>query len=249
MIGPMRRLVGPVIQLRKVERQFGPRRALADVDLAVGAGEIHGLLGPGGAGKTTLLRLLAGLLPATRGQALVCGHPSGDPRLRGRVGLVSVDEATAYHGISGLENLVFVGRLHGMAARTATERGRAVLHQVGLARAGDGPTRGWTPGMRLRLAFARALLTSPDVLLIDEPPEGVDAGTAAAVRALVSSHAQSGAAVICATRRLDELRELAGDVTLLAAGRVRYAGSVEALSLRAMAVSAEDVADRLRDAA
>src|SRR5262245_13596486 len=141
MIDLMRRLALPVIQVRALERHFGPRRALAGVDLTVGEGAIHGLIGPAGAGKTTLLRMLAGLVPPTRGQALVCGLPSGHPRLRGRVGLVSVDEASAYHGISGLENLVFVGRLHGMAARTATERGREVLHQVGLARAGDGPIR------------------------------------------------------------------------------------------------------------
>jgi ABC-2 type transport system ATP-binding protein len=245
----MRLVAGPMIQVRGLELDFGRRRALAGVDLAVGAGEIHGLIGPGAAGKTTLLRLLAGLLGPTRGETIVCGRPSGDPQLRGRVGLVSVDEGRAYQGISGLENLVFAGRLHGMSACTAADRGRAVLHQVGLARAGDGPLRTWTPGMQLRLAFARALLTSPDVLLIDEPPAGIDSATAAAVRALISSHALAGAAVICATRRLDELRELARDVTLLAAGRVRYAGSVEALSLRAMAVPAEDVAERLRSAA
>jgi ABC-2 type transport system ATP-binding protein len=103
--------------------------------------------------------------------------------------------------------------------------------------------------MRLRLAFARALLSDPDVLLIDEPPAGVDPATCAAVRALVSSHALSGAAVVWATRRLDELRGLASVLTLLAGGRVRYAGSVEALAQRALAVSADDVADRLRRAA
>jgi ABC-2 type transport system ATP-binding protein len=249
MIVPMRLVAGPMIQVRGLDFDYGRRRTLAGVDVTVGAGEIHGLIGPGAGGKTTLLRLLAGMLEPTRGQALVCGRASGDPQLRGHVGLVSVDEGRAYQGISGLENLVFAGRLHGMSARTATDRGRAVLHQVGLARAGDGPLRAWTPGMQLRLAFARALLTGPDVLLIDESPAGIDAATAAAVRALVSSHALAGAAVICATRRLDELHELAGDVTLLAAGRVRYAGSVEALSLRAMAVSAEDIADRLRSAA
>jgi ABC-2 type transport system ATP-binding protein len=245
----MRRPAFPAIEVRGLERRFGPRPALSGVDLAVGTGQVHGLLGPAGSGKTTLLRVLAGLVPPSAGEATVLGYPSGDARLRGRVGLVSVDEGSPYHGISGLENLVFVGRLHGMTARAATERGRAVLQQVGLARAGHGPVGTWTPGMRVRLAFARALLTGPDVLLIDEPPVGIDAASCAAVRALVSSHAQSGAAVIWATRRLDELQALAGGVTLLAGGRARYSGSVEALALRALAVSAEDVADRIQRAA
>jgi ABC-type multidrug transport system ATPase subunit len=136
-----------------------------------------------------------------------------------------------------------------MGPGPARDRARAVLQQVGLARAGDGPIRAWSPGMRLRLAFARALLTGPDVLLIDEPPAGVDPATCAAVRALVSSHALSGAAVVWATRRLDELHGLASVLTLLAGGRIRYAGSVEALAQRALAVSAQDVADRLHRAA
>jgi ABC-type multidrug transport system ATPase subunit len=249
MIDGMRRLALPAVEVRRLERRFGPRPALSGVDLTVAAGQVHGLLGPAGAGKTTLLRVLAGLVPPSGGKAVVLGHPSGDQRLRARVGLMSVDEGSAYHGISGLENLVFVGRLHGMTALTATERGRLALQQVGLARAGERPVGTWTAGMRVRLAFARALLTNPDVLLIDEPPGDIDPATAAAIRALVSSHARSGAAVIWATRRLDELLGLAANVTLLAAGRARYSGSVEALALRALAVSAEDVADRIQRAA
>jgi ABC-2 type transport system ATP-binding protein len=237
-----------VIEVRSLERRFGPRRALADVDLTVAAGEVHGLIGPGGAGKTTLLRLLAGQLPPTAGSATVLGRPAAAPQLRGRVGWVSVDGSPSER-VSGVDALVFAGRVHGMAAGLARERARTVLQQVGLARADDGPIRAWSPGMRLRLAFARALLTGPDVLLIDEPPAGVDPATRAAVRALVSSHMLSGAAVVWATRRLDELHGLASVLTLLAGGRIRYAGSVEALAQRALAVSAEDVADRLHRAA
>jgi ABC-2 type transport system ATP-binding protein len=237
-----------LIDVRGLERRFGPRRALTGVELAVGAGEVHGLIGPARAGKTTLLRVLAGQLSPTAGSVRVLGQAATAPELRGRVGLVSVDGAPSAR-ISGLEHLVFVARLRGMAAPAATERARAVLLQVGLGRAGDAPVGEWSPGMRLRLAFARALLTSPSVLLVDEPPAGVDAAASAAVRALVSSHALSGTAVVWATRRLDELHGLASAVPLLAGGRVRYAGTAEALAQRALAASAEGVAPRLRRAA
>jgi ABC-2 type transport system ATP-binding protein len=230
----MRRIAGPVIDARALERWFGPRAALAGVDIGVRAGEVHGLIGPARSGKTTLLRVLAGALAPTSGSARVLGWPSTSLELRGRVGLVSVDGSLTSR-LPGLDTLVLAGRVRGMGARSAADRALAVLQQVGLARAGDAPVAAWTPGMRLRLAFARALLTSPQVLLIDEPPEPVDPGTSAAVRALVSSHARSGTAVLWATRRLDELQGLATSLTLLAGGRVRYAGSVETLAQRALA--------------
>jgi ABC-2 type transport system ATP-binding protein len=233
----MRRIAGPVIDTRALDRWFGPRAALAGVDVAVGAGEVHGLIGPPRGGKTTLLRVLAGAVAPTSGTARVLGWPATSRELRGRVGLVSVDGVRSSR-LSGLDTLVLAARMRGMAVGTATDRALAVLQQVGLARAGGGPIAAWTPGMRLRLAFARALLSGPQVLLIDEPPEAVDPATSAAVRALVSSHARSGTAVLWATRRLDELQGLASSLTLLAGGRVRYAGSVETLALRALAATA-----------
>src|SRR3954471_6414602 len=245
IIVEMGRLPGPVIEVRSLERRFGPRAVLDRVDLAVHAGEVHGVLGPAGAGKTTLLRVLAGVIAPSGGEARVLGRPGGDHALRGRVGLVSVEDGAAYPRISGLENLAFSARLHGMGHRAAEERGRAVLRAAGLARAGDGPIAEWSSGMRVRLAFARALLTEPDVLLVDAAP----AHTADVVRGLVAGRARAGTTVVWATGRLDDLRGVASGVTLLAGGRVRYAGSVEALVLRALAVSVEDVADRLAHAA
>jgi ABC-2 type transport system ATP-binding protein len=116
MIGVvMKRVDRDVIEVRALERRFGPRRALADVELTVAAGEVHGLIGPAGAGKTTLLRLLAGQLPPSAGSATVLGRPAAAPQLRGRVGLVSVDGSPSER-ISGLQDVVFAGRLQGMAA-------------------------------------------------------------------------------------------------------------------------------------
>ena len=104
-------------------------------------------------------------------------------------------------------------------------------------------------GTRRRIALARALAADPKVLLVDEPDGGVDADTLAATRAIVARHAAGGGAVVWATRRLDGLHRLASDVTLLAGGRVRYRGSVEALILRALAGSAEPWAQPLKHAA
>jgi ABC-2 type transport system ATP-binding protein len=221
------------IAVRSLERSYGPRRALADVDLAVAAGEVHGLLGPPGAGKTTLLRVLAGQADATGGEARLLGERPGAPGLHGRVGFVESGGDAAYQRISGLENLALLGRLHGLGEREAFARAEAVLAEAGLASAMRMAVGEWTSSMRRRLAFARALLTEPRVLLVDEPPHAVEPGTAAALRALALAHARGGTAIVWATRRLDELEGLADQVTLLAGGRVRYAGTVAGLAARA----------------
>jgi ABC-type multidrug transport system ATPase subunit len=230
----MRRLPGPIVQVRALERGYGPRAALAGVDLAVRAGEIHGLLGSGGSGKTTLLRVLAGLLPPT----------AGEVRVQGRAALVSVQETSAFQGVSAVENLTFAGRLHGLTQLESVKRARTRLDEAGLGAAGARAVGDYTPAQLQRLAFARALMTSPAVLLVEERSEGLDAATTAAVRGLAATHALRGGSVVWASRRLDELHGFAGDVTLIAAGRVRYAGSVDALMLRSWAGAARPYAVR-----
>ena len=227
----------PAIDVRRLERRFGRRHALVGIDLTVRSGEIHALLGPNGAGKTTLLRTLAGLVAPTAGTVHVLGiDASGGPRrLRGRVGLVPSSDRSAYQRISGLENLAFFARMHGMRKRAAFARAREVLADVGLAERADDAVGTWSHGMQQRLSVARALLTDPPVLLIDEATHDLDPAAAANVRELVGARAARGAAVLWATQRLEELRGFAGEVTLVSAGAAVFNGSVEALAARAVA--------------
>ena len=217
--------MGPVIQVRALARGFGPRSVLAGVDLAVGRGEIHGILGPAGAGKTTLLRMLAGLLPPTRGEV----------RALGRVELVCIDQG--FERVSAFENLVFAGRMHGLEPLTCVERARTLLREAGLEGSCERAVGTFTPPMHQQLAVARSLMRAPAVLLIDESAHDVTA-----IRSLVRLHALRGGAAVWATGRLSDLQGLAGNVTLLAAGRVRYAGSVDALALRSLPGSDEPFA-------
>src|SRR3954451_6512961 len=203
----------PAIDVRGLERRFGEHTAIAGLDLTVGAGEVHALLGPNGAGKTTLLRTLAGLIHPSVGQVRVLGIDArkGPRALQGRVGLVPASDRSAYQRISGVENLAFFARLHGMRKRVAFERARAVLADVGLSDKADSPVSGWSHGMQQRLSVARALLTDPPVLLIDEATDDLDPIAAATVRTLIAARATAGTTVLWATQRLDELRNFADE--------------------------------------
>jgi ABC-2 type transport system ATP-binding protein len=220
-----------VVELVDVTRSFDRVEALRGVSFTVAAGEICALLGPNGAGKTTLVRILGGLQTASSGSVRVLGVDATDPSLplRGAIGLVPSGDRTFYLRISGVENLVFFARLHGLRRRAATARAREVLAQVGLAEAGDRPVSTYSHGMQKRLGVARALLAAPRVLLVDEATHDLDPVAGQRVRELVRAAADAGAGVLWATQRLDEIRRFADQVVLLDEGAVRFRGTVPEL--------------------
>jgi ABC-type multidrug transport system ATPase subunit len=226
---------GVVAEARDARRVFADNLALAGVSLTVRAGEIHALLGPNGAGKTTLLRLLTGLLEPSSGRVSVLGHDAaGASRtLRGRIGLVPSGDRTFYLRLSGLENLAFFARLHGMRRRQAIARAREVLADVELLDAADRAVGVYSHGMQKRLSLARALLTEPALLLVDEATHDLDPEAARGARGLVEAIAGRGTAVLWTTQRVEEIRGFADRVTLLSQGRVRFAGSVPELMAHA----------------
>jgi ABC-2 type transport system ATP-binding protein len=225
----------PLIEVDAVTRSYGSTTAVDRLSLTVGAGEIHALLGRNGAGKTTLVRMLVGLVQPTAGGVRVAGvDVARDPRsASGLVGFVPSGDRSFYLRLSALENLLFFGRLHGLRTRGARERAREVLAEVGLADAATRPMGTYSHGMQKRVSVARALLTHPSVLLVDEATHDLDPDGAATVRALTRAAADRGAAVLWATQRVEEVRGFAEQVTLLERGSAWFAGTVSELLARA----------------
>lgn len=224
--------VALAIDAAHVTRRFGIRSALDDVSLAVAPGEVHALLGPNGAGKTTLLRVLCGLIRPDAGSVSVLGvdAAAGTRAQRAEVGLVPSGDRSFYLRLSGAENLLFFARLHGFRRLAASERSRAALRAVGLEDVANVRVGEYSHGMQKRLSFARGLLATPRVLLVDEATHDLDPHAARVVRELTLRIAEEGTAIVWATQRLEEIRGFAGSVTLLRAGSVRFAGSVERLA-------------------
>jgi ABC-2 type transport system ATP-binding protein len=220
-----------VLHADGVSRRFGDNLALDEVSLRVHRGEIHALLGPNGAGKTTLIRTLTGLVTPNAGVVRVTGRDPtrGARAVRERVGVVPSGDRSFYLRMSGLENLAFFARLYGFSRRRAVSRARTVLGEVDLLDAARVRVGVYSHGMQKRLSVARALLTEPPALLVDEATHDLDPEGALRVRDLVRRAASGGAAVLWATQRVDEIRGFADRVTLLHQGRVRFVGTVPQL--------------------
>jgi heme exporter protein A len=190
------------VEVSGLARRFGARWVLRGARLRIDAGRIVALTGPNGSGKTTLLRILATLLPPTRGSVRIFGvdvAADGDA-LRRRLGFLA-HAPGLYDDLTADENLRFAQRMSGLAT-DATQR-RAVLERVGLADAAHDRARGFSAGMRRRLALGRILLRPPSFLLLDEPYASFDAGGIALVNEIARETAADGGVVIIATHDLD----------------------------------------------
>ncbi len=219
-------------EAQDVVRHFGATRALDGVSLQVREGEIHALLGPNGAGKTTLLRSFTGLVQPSGGTIRLRGIPSEELGYRGYrklFGFVPSGDRSFYLRISGLENLVFFGRLYGLRKPRAFARAWECLRAVGLEEAARTWVGLYSHGMQKRLSVARGLLSDPVVLFVDEATHDLDPEGARRVQDLVADAASRGTAVVWATQRLDEIRGFADRVTVLDRGAVRFVGTVPQL--------------------
>ncbi|WP_037605973.1 ABC transporter ATP-binding protein [Streptacidiphilus rugosus] len=207
---------------RGVTKCFGDVVALDGVDLDLAPGQIHGLLGPNGAGKTTLLGLLLGLAVADGGSLEVLGRPAGRALAAPRGVAGFVDGPGLYPSLTARQNLAALAALHGLDARS--KRIDDVLGEVGLTDVSDDRARGFSLGMRQRLGLAAALLTEPRLLVLDEPANGLDPAGKNHVHAVLTRLAAAGATVVLSSHRMDDLESLCSEVTILAAGRVRFSG-------------------------
>jgi ABC-2 type transport system ATP-binding protein len=201
-------------------------RAIDDVGFSVGRGELFGLLGENGAGKSTILQMLSGLTIPDAGSIHVDGieggrNPAAARELRKRIGLCTAEERSFYYRLTARQNLHFFGNLCGLHGRALEARVDIVARHVDLRDKLDRNFETFSSGMRQRLAIARALLTDPPVLLLDEPTRAVDPVHARDIRALIRSLVvdEGKTAVLC-TNLLEEAWELCDRIAVIAAGKI-----------------------------
>jgi ABC-2 type transport system ATP-binding protein len=209
-----------------------PVPALRAATFSVEPGEVVGLVGPNGAGKTTLIKIIGTLLEPTSGRATVSGFDvvTQAMQVRERIGVVLADERGLYWRLSGRANLELFGVLNGLTRADARTRAETLLDLVDLADR-DKLVFGYSSGMRTRLNLARALLTNPAVLVLDEPTRSLDPIAAVWVGELLRRLANEGHAVLMASHRLDEVVSMCDRAVVLLGGEVRHVGTVRDLDI------------------
>jgi ABC-2 type transport system ATP-binding protein len=213
------------IEVRDLSVFFGPKVALSELSCSFGPG-VTGLLGPNGAGKTTLMRAVTGLLPVAAGRVWVAGgDPRRDRRVQGRIALVPEDEAVP-GALTPRQLARYRAALHGVADRSAPERWLGV---VGLTDVADRAVEGFSKGMRQRAKVAAALVTDPEVLVLDEPLNGADPLQRANLIALFRRLGDEGRTVVVSSHVLHEVERLAERVVVLVRGRLAAAGDRRAI--------------------
>jgi len=213
---------GPVVIAQGLTRCFGVDRAVDGVDLTVASGEIHALVGLNGAGKTTLMKILLGMVRPDTGAARLFGEPVGDagPQVWSRVGHL-LETPFCYGELTPAENVVAAARLHGLDAGSARRRAAEMIGELTLGRWADRRSRVLSLGNRQRLGLACALVHRPQLLILDEPTNGLDPVGVLDLRGMLLSRSRDeGVAVLVSSHHLDEVARIADRITVMHRGLV-----------------------------
>ncbi len=217
------------IETHGLTKRFGERTAVDSVDLRVPRGSAFGFLGPNGAGKTTMIRMLLGLTHSSAGSASLLDHPVPSQRAQALQGVGAIVEEPRFHPqLTGSENLRIVAAVRGPQAR---ERIDPALARVSLSERADEKVKKYSLGMRQRLGVARCLLADPQLLILDEPTNGLDPGGIQEFRLMIREMVeQEGRTVFISSHLLDEVEKICDAAAIVDRGRVVTQGAIAELA-------------------
>jgi len=229
----------PAIQLENLRKLYDGKAAVDGLSLTVPRGSFFGFLGPNGAGKSTTIRMLTGLIPPSSGSIQLLGMPmpQQEIEIKKRIGLVP-DESLLFDRLTGMEFLEFVGRMYGLARPVAQERAGELLELFQLTE----PRKliaEYSKGMRKRVAMAASLIHRPELFLMDEPFEGVDAVGARLMKDILLDQVRHGATIFLTSHVLEVVERLCDSVAIINEGKIVREGPMQ--ELRAGSETLEDV--------
>ncbi len=226
-----------MLKIRDLQKSYGNFRALNGLDMDVETGALYGLAGPNGAGKTTTIRILTGLLLPDGGTVEIDGMDvvEDSRKLKAKIGYVP-DEIGVYDNLKVSEYMEFFASCYGLEGLVARKRAMTLLEQVGLSGREDSFVDSLSRGMKQRLCLARALLHSPELLVMDEPMAGLDPRTKREFRTMLLELNEQGETIIISSHILQDLSELCSDIGIINEGKMVLQGPTEDLLDQAQSV-------------
>jgi ABC-type multidrug transport system ATPase subunit len=213
-----------ILETNNLTKKYGDRLAVDSVSMSVRSGDVYGFLGPNGAGKTTTLRMCLGLVHPTSGSATVLGRSTGDADVMARTGAL-IEGPGFYPYLSGRANLQVLARYRGLPDSAVD----AALERVDLSERGGDRFKVYSLGMKQRLGVAAALMGDPELIVLDEPTNGLDPGGMADMRALIVDLASGGQTVLLSSHLLAEVEEICDRVGVISRGRLLVESTVAEL--------------------
>lgn len=230
-----------MIKVTNLQKSFGEVKAVKGISFDAHDGEITGLLGPNGAGKTTTLRMLYSLLPPDAGEIRIDGlDPNNDAMAIKRTLGVVPDSRGLYTRMTARENIAYYGKLHGMARKDIANRIDELVKTLDMQDFIERRTEGFSQGQRVKVAIARAMVHSPQTVLLDEPSNGLDVMSTRALRRYILSLKEAGHSVILSTHIMQEVVALCDRIIIIAKGRIAADGTADELMQQSGCNSLED---------
>jgi ABC-2 type transport system ATP-binding protein len=235
-----------VIRTERLSKHFGEKVAVHDLDLAIEPGEVFGFLGPNGAGKSTTVKILVGLIPATAGRAIVAGYDIAEQPLEAKRRLGFVPESPKlYESLTADGFLDVMGALHHLDPATSRTRRNDLIEIFGLGDVRHQRLHEFSKGMRQKVVIASALLHRPDVLILDEPFDGLDANTALVMKQLLAGMAAQGKTVLFSSHILEVVERICTRLCIIDNGRKVAEGSADEIRRQFRAASLDEAFSRL----
>jgi sodium transport system ATP-binding protein len=230
-----------VIEVEGLTKRFGQVEAVSDVTFVAPDGRITGLLGPNGAGKSTTLRIIATVLRPDAGHARIDGVDASRDSLEARRRLGVLPHATGlYPNLTARENIEFYGRLHGIDDGPLRERVAELIDLLELDEVAERRAKGYSQGQRIKVALARALVSEPQNVILDEPTNGLDVMSIRALRALIGRLRDAGRCVLFSSHVMQEVAALCDEVVIVGHGRVVAHGTPQRILADSGAATLED---------
>jgi ABC-2 type transport system ATP-binding protein len=221
-----------MLEIRHLVKSFGPLVAVDDVSFSVPQGEVLGFLGPNGAGKSTTMKMITGFLAPTAGTAIICGHDIGLRPIaaKRRIGYLP-EGAPAYPDMTPADFLDFIAHIRGFSGNDATRRIGRVVEMIKIAEVMHQPIETLSKGYKRRVGVAQALLHDPDVLILDEPTDGLDPNQKYEMRKVIAAM-RPEKAIIISTHLLEEVEAVCSRAIIIAHGRILADGTPAKLAER-----------------